>query len=270
LQAVTAITDRVRKEGWAVVPDVIPGDKVAGVRDSVMATWECHQESPSKYMAGSFLNINTALAPYLAHERVLGVAEQLWGPRGVKLTSVSPIPRFLGGKRDARAFHSDWPYNTHEHAVFVPEPYPLDVPMHLTTIFMLSQFTTENATWIVPRSHQVARNYLHLVDQPGDALPEGLQAIQAIGEEGSVLVFDSRLWHGAPDHTSQLPRVGVGVRYAPWWLNVLPLVHGSAEREAMLYEGKPEANVIYPLDRQVYQRLPSALQKLTRHLVVGK
>ena len=268
-QAVTAITSQVRKEGWAVVPDVIPAGEIAAVRESVMASWKAHQESPSKYMAGSFLNINAALAPYLTDRRVLGVAEQLWGPRGVKLTSVSPVPRSSGSKRDGRVFHSDWPYNTHEHAVFVPEPYPLEVPMHLTTIFMLSPFTAANATWIVPRSHRQTRNYLHLVNKPGDPLPEGLAAIQGLGSEGSVLIFDSRVWHGAPDHTSPSPRVGVGVRYAPWWLNINPLIHGTAEREAMLYNGKPEANVIYPIERQVFERLPSALQKLTRYLLAA-
>ena len=268
--AVTAITSQVREEGWVVVPDVIPADEIAAVRESVMATWQAHQETPSKYMAGSFLNINTALAPYLTHELVLGVAEQLWGPRGIKLTSVSPVPRFPGSKRDGRYFHSDWPYNTHQHAVFVPEPYPVDVPMHLTTIFMLSPFTEENATWIVPRSHRQSRNYLHLVENAGDALPAGLQAIQGVGNEGSVLIFDSRLYHGAPDHTAPMPRVGVGVRYAPWWLNILPLIHGSAEREALLYEGKPEANVIYPMHREVFMQLPTALQQLTRHLLADK
>ena len=54
------------------------------------------------------------------------------------------------------------------------------------------------------------------------------------------------MWHAAPLHTAAEPRIGVGVRYAPWWMNHLPLLHGSAEREAALAKmtsGKPLISV---------------------------
>lgn len=57
--------------------------------------------------------------------------------------------------------------------------------------------------------------------------------------------------------------VGVG----SWWLNILPLIHGSAEREAMLYQGAPEANVIHPMPEDVWVALPESVKHLTRHLV---
>ena len=72
------------------------------------------------------------------------------------------------------------------------------------------------------------------------------------------------MWHAAPLHTAAEPRIGVGVRYAPWWMNHLPLLHGSAEREAMLYDGRPEANVIYPLPEDVWARMPPGAQRLLR------
>ena len=52
--------------------------------------------------------------------------------------------------------------------------------------------------------------------------------------------------------------VGVG----SWWLNILPLIHGSAEREAMLYQGAPEANVIHPMPEDVWVALPEPAESV--------
>jgi hypothetical protein len=51
-----------------------------------------------------------------------------------------------------------------------------------------------------------------------------------------VFISDSRLWHSiATNHTPE-PRVGLLVRYAPWWLNLSPTVQGSPENERMVIE----------------------------------
>ena len=76
--------------------------------------------------------------------------------------------------------------------------------------------------------------------------------------------MQSRLWHGAPLHTAPVARVGVTCRYAPWWFNHLPLLPGSPEREAMLYNGLPEGNSVDPLPREVWERMPPAAQRLLR------
>ena len=85
--------------------NIIPSKEVDAVRDSVMSSWQQEQSNPNvagrggfgnATVAGSFLTVNRSLAPYLAHPNVLGIAQKLWGPRGVKLTSVSPVPRFPG------------------------------------------------------------------------------------------------------------------------------------------------------------------------------
>ena len=91
-----------------------------------------------------------------------------------------------------RGFHSDWPFNTHNHAAFVPEPYSADMPMHLSIIFMLSPFTTDNATLFVPRSHLLGHNYLSAY-AAGEPLKPPLEEQQAIGKSGDVFIFDSRL-----------------------------------------------------------------------------
>ena len=162
----------------------------------------------------------------------------------------------------------------------------------LTVIFMLSPFTVENATVLVPRSHKLGFNYLSAHDAPTnhtesnelpEPLPEPLAQARAVGPEGGVIIFDSRLWvsaqlrrdlrnsneardaqHGAPLHTSMEARVGVTIRFAPWWFNHLPLLPGSPEREAMLANGVPEGNNVQHLPRETWERMPPAAQRLLR------
>ena len=76
----------------------------------------------------------------------------------------------------------------------------------LTVIFMLSPFTVENATVLVPRSHKLGFNYLSAHDAPTnhtesnelpEPLPEPLAQARAVGPEGGVIIFDSRLWVSA-------------------------------------------------------------------------
>ena len=278
-------TAKLRDEGYAVVPNIIPHAEIAAVRETALATLarrdaeaaastDGFQSELAQRVSGSFISVDDSLWPYLGHPQVLGVAENLWRTTHIKLTSTSPIPRALGADgtslpRDSRGFHSDWPYNTHGHAAFVPEPYSLDAPLHLTVIFMLTPFTAGSATLIVPGSHKLGHNFLSMHDPPvgaelPEALPVPLVETPGIGDEGSVLMFDARMWHGAPVHTDTAPRLGVGVRYAPWWMNHLPLFHGSAEREAMLHEGEPEANVVHNLPREVWGRMPEDAQRLMR------
>ena len=77
----------------------------------------------------------------------------------------------------------------------------VESPLHLTVIFILSPFTVENATLIVPLSHKLGHNYLSMHDPPvsnafdnelPEPLPEPLVQTPGIGPEGGVLMFDSR------------------------------------------------------------------------------
>ena len=69
----------------------------------------------------------------------------------------------------------------------------------LNMLVMLDDFTVENgATMIVPGSHLVEA-------RPDDAELER-RAIRAIGCAGSILLFDSNLWHSAAPNLTQGPR----------------------------------------------------------------
>ena len=139
--------------------------------------------------------------------------------------------------------------------------------MLITVIFMLSDFTHESGgTLIVPGSHRNPNNW-SAEHGESNLTPHPSQK-QVTGKASSALVFDSRMWHAIPTNQSDQPRAGVTVRYGPWWLNVSVFMPGSPEREYMLDEnGKPEANVVYPLPPDIYASLPEDAKPLFRHWV---
>lgn len=86
--------------------------------------------------------------------------------------------------------------------------YSGDLPLILNTLVMFDDFTKENgATYLMPRSHKTHP------DKPTD------QEFYAIAEQttapaGSVLVFNSNVWHAAGNNNSDKPRRSVTPMYS--------------------------------------------------------
>ena len=120
----------------------------------------------------------------------------------------------------------------------------------------------------MPGSHRRLSNPTHSENEVGvnQVLPS---EIYVSGPVGSVLLFDSRLWHSpSPNHTDQ-PRVALAVRYAPWWLNLEVLRPESAERKWLCQQTGKDDNRVPSINRDVYDRLPADVQPLYRHWVAA-
>ena len=250
--------------GWCLLEGIIPADKVDAVRNSVEAAVSAHQSATAPDGIGhvpGLVRFEQSFAPYLAHPRLLGLVEALLGEH-VRISFTTAQINFPGNDRGG--WHADWPFNQ-ETAGHVPAPYP-DVVMHVTTLWLLSPFNEENGgTFIVPGSHRANNN------PSGDNGIEPTQPfpteMQVTGPAGSVLVFDSRLWHAIAPNRTQRPRTTIAVRYAPWWLNLDVLRPGTVERARMVDETGKRENLQPPLSPQVYDTLPAAVQPLFRHAV---
>ena len=161
--------------------------------------------------------------------------ESIFGPY-VRVSSVGAVMNHPGNARGY--WHSDWPFNQ-TVASHVPAPYP-DAVMHVTAIFMLSPFTEETGgTLVVPGSHRSTANPSgeNGVDRDSAYPTE----INAKGQPGDVLLFDSRLWHSVAPNNSDRPRTAVIARYAPWWLNLSVKGPGTPDHTQIVVEtgGKP-------------------------------
>ncbi len=255
---------KIKTSGWCVIEDVIPPGKVDAIRKSVEETTAADGvDSPIRGVTTrkGLLAFNQSFAPYLADKRILSIADNFFGSH-FRISFTSAHINLPGNERGG--WHADWPFNQN-NAGHIPAPYS-DAVMHLTTLWMLSPFTSESgATWIVPGSHSETNNPTgnNGVD-PNTPHPD---EIQATGRAGSVLVLDSRMWHATAVNNSDKPRVGVAVRYAPWWLNLDSLKPGSVQRVRMSDEtGTFEPDQV-PISADIYESLSNSVKPLFRHWV---
>ena len=255
------IVRRVRMDGWCVIPEVIPEREVDAVRDMVVeeeATANAEHEAFVKEMrakghriggqgiglALGLIRVIPVISKYFADEAILGAAERLLG-KHVRISTVTGLINSPGVKRGY--WHSDWPFNQ-TTASHVPAPYP-DAVMHLSSIFMLTEFSKETGgTLIVPGSHRWPNN------PSGD---NGVDRDAPYPTEMTVV--------GGPGDTA---RVAISVRYAPWWLNLNVQREGHPDREAIVVETNGRDHVNPNVPQETYEALPDRAKLLFRHWVV--
>ena len=264
------IVSQVQISGFCVLENVIPAERCAEIRASVMETVRSEfanyangRKAAEKRIGftPSVINHNQSFAEYLADERLLALVGSLLGEH-VRISFTSAIINQPGNARGR--WHADWPFNQN-NAGHVLAPYP-DAIMHITTLWMLSPFGAKNGgTLVLPGSHRCSTN--PTADDGPDPDETFPAEISVSGRAGSVLVMDSRLWHATAPNRTDEPRVALAVRYAPWWLNLEVLRPKSDERSRMCDEVGATDNEVPAIRRDVYHGLPKKLQPLFRHWV---
>ena len=253
-------------DGWCVIDEVIPAHEVEAVRENVLAAVDVHKRADAPAHIGAvsgLINCDQSFAPYLAAPRLLGLCKALLGEH-VRVSFTSTIVNYPGNERGQ--WHADWPFNQF-NAGHIPAPYP-DAVVHLTTIWMLSPFTAENGgTLIVSGSHRTSNNPTgNNGVEKDEPYPTELRVT---GAAGSVVVMDSRLWHATAPNNAEEPRVGLAIRYAPWWLNLDVLMPDSVERRRMVEETGTKDNQVPAVPVEVFEELPAEVKPLFRHWVRG-
>ena len=251
--------DELLERGVTLIEGVIPSNQLPGIRERVRADILANNDThiPALGKTSNLLRINQDLAPYLAEPRLTAALDATLGS-GYRLSFFTGFVTGPGRARDV--WHADWPYNQ-EHNTRIPAPYP-DIPLHLTTFWMLTDFKVENgATIIVPGSHK-------LNDHPrdggpyGDAMTPRDDEERLIGSAGSVGIVDSRVWHAVSPNLTNDDRVAVVIRYAAWWLNLNPTRTSSQEYDPAYHRSR-----IDDLPEDVYRVLPAEVQPQVRHLL---
>ena len=271
---------QIKMSGYVVVKNVVPEDRVGAICDEVRGIQEEHDaESQARQEATrakghrigakgvgvlkQVINYTQSFAPYLADRRLIDTAEAFFGPY-VRISCTDAVVNHPGNERGY--WHADWPYNQ-TNASNVKAPYP-DCLFHLSSIWMLTDFSAENGgTLLIPGSHNTTDNPSKgdLEDFDNEAVYP--TEIHAEGPAGSVLFYDSRLWHAVAPNLSDSARVALIVRYAPWWLNLNPSMIGRPEHEMMVVETGGKNYESTPIKRSVQESLPPDVQALYRHFV---
>ncbi len=85
--------------------------------------------------------------------------------------------------------------------------YSGDMPLLLNTLVMLDAFTPHNgSTWMLSGSHRAA-------EKPSDE-DFKRDAEQALGPAGSILIFNSNVWHAGGENQTDAPRRSVTPMYS--------------------------------------------------------
>ncbi len=274
------LINRIERDGYALVEGVIPAAVVDGICADLVSAVEgnrAHAEAELAKTRGRGHRIGTpgvanlkqiinevqSFAPFLAAPQILDLIESFFGA-WARISCTDCVVNLPGNARGY--WHADWPYNQ-TNASHLPAPYP-DAVLHLSTIWMMTPFSAETGgTLVVPGSHRWPQNPASGNMQEVDCNAPYPTERQVEGQAGSVLIYDSRLWHAVAPNRSSGPRVGLLVRYAPWWLNLNPTLIGRPEHQAMVVETGGKNYEMVPLRREIFAALPAEVQPLYRHWV---
>jgi len=257
------ILEKLETDGFAVMQGVMPSDQIGAVRDSITQTVEKHSSTPPPNgVVTGLLRHDLSMASYLTHPRFMGMMTGLFGEH-FKISFITGLVNNAGVKRGP--MHADWPYNQNA-AARVNTPYP-DVVMTMVTMWMLSDYTIDNGgTHLIPGSHK--RDYAPRFGSNYEPIRTYKDEVQLQGKAGDVGIFDARTWHATAENTTSDPRIGVLIRYCPWWLNLKPLCPGSRER-AMIVEDNSDGLTakVEPIPLSVFETLPENIKPLLAHMV---
>ena len=255
---------RLKLDGWCVLDSIIPADQVSAIRESIIATTAKHRNPNAPPHIGhvsGIINHDQSIAPYLADERLMTLLKAVLGAH-VRISMTTGTINESGNSRGD--WHADWPFNQRNAGHF-PAPYP-DIVAHITTIWMLVPFTVESGgTLVISGSHRMDNNPTG--DNGVDPTAPYSTEINAIGAAGSVLVMDSRLWHATAPNTTSDPRVAIVIRYAPWWLDLKPLMPDSVERDLLHQATGKGDNQVPSMPQGVFDTLPEAVKPLYAHWI---
>lgn len=205
MTAAVELADRIRRDGYAIVPDLISQDEVREIKRS-LAPWlrgELMGRNDFEGFRSERVYALLAKAPPVAriveHPTVLAVLDQLLTPH-YRLSGCLAINVHPG--ETPQGWHADDAY------VWVPRPRPM---MGVSTIFAFDDFTESNgATEVIPGSHLWGAEEQPQADDP--------RAQKVTMRAGSALIFAGTLVHRGGAHRGSDPRLAITPQYCEPWV----------------------------------------------------
>jgi ectoine hydroxylase-related dioxygenase (phytanoyl-CoA dioxygenase family) len=220
---VASHADRIRTDGYTVLERVVAPQLVEDLKQAVLRIEREHDLGLAKTSFEGFktLRINNLLTyddvfwEVPLHAAVLPVVEAVLDKECLLSSFCSLV---LGPGQEAQPIHED--------TQLIPLPRP-HIPITINAIWAVTDFTATNgATRIVPGSHK----YDHAPEY-GREYETALATMPA----GSVMLFDSALWHGGGANDSDARRFAFSCAYCWGWMRQqenlqLGIPHETARR----------------------------------------
>jgi Phytanoyl-CoA dioxygenase (PhyH) len=242
-----AVVDRdraMRESGWTLLPSIVP--------DALVARLACELERV--YVEQRALQVGNGVG-----DGAVGTVHHLPCAGGVFLELLEQ-----GHARGLLDAYFDGPYilNTYGGVLNVPggssyvgrvhrdqRTFSGDVHLMAQLLVMLDEFTEDNgATYLLTGSHR-------LREKPADDL-FFREAARAVGPSGSIVVFDSNLWHAAGVNRSGRARRALTIAFTR------PFIKQQLDYPRAL--GYDRADSLSPALRQLlgyHARIPASLDE---------
>ena len=233
---VASHADRIRNDGYTVLERVVAPQLVEDLKAAVERIERDHNLGLAKTSFEGFktLRINNLLTyddvfwEVPLHEAVLPVVEAVLDKECLLSSFCSLV---FGPGQEAQPIHED--------TQLIPLPRP-HIPITINAIWALTDFTATNgATRIVPGSHKYDR-----APEYGKDYETQLATMPA----GSVMLFDSALWHGGGANDSDARRFAFSCAYCWGWM-------------------RQQENLQLGIPHETAQRFPRRLQELCGYSV---
>jgi ectoine hydroxylase-related dioxygenase (phytanoyl-CoA dioxygenase family) len=189
--------EQLDRDGYAALPGVLSDAQVAAMRarlggllaaEGDRAGLEVHQEAGTDRLA-DLVNKSSVFERCFTDPRVLACVAHVLGE--FKLSSLNSRAALPG--RGHQGLHVDW-----------NGPVPADGYQVCNSIWLLDDFTAGNgATRVVPGTHRSGTVPRLAMPDPAAAHPD---EVLITGRAGTVVVFNSHLWHGGTENRSGRPR----------------------------------------------------------------
>lgn len=188
---------RLDEDGFAPLPGILNPTQVEAFRarltelsaaEGETAGQEVHQEAGTDRLS-DLVNKDAMFDVCFTDPTVLAAMHYVLAD--FKLSSLNSRAALPG--QGHQALHADW-----------GEPVTAGDYQVCNSIWLLDDFTAENgATRVVPGSHRWGRRPSDVMADPAAAHPD---EVQLLAPAGTVVIFNSHLWHGGTLNHSTAPR----------------------------------------------------------------
>jgi ectoine hydroxylase-related dioxygenase (phytanoyl-CoA dioxygenase family) len=190
------------EQGFVVFPSLLADSVVEGLRrrfeelvasEGARAGKEVDTKEVGVRRLADLVNKGEVFAVCYSHPKVLSAIAHVFGRREFKLSSLNGRDAAPG--TGAQPLHEDW-NDYKQDGSFREAGDPFYV---VNSLWMLDEFSADNgATRVVPGTHRMRAPRFHLPSP----LAEHPEEVKVTGPPGTVVVFNSHLWHGGTNNTS--------------------------------------------------------------------
>jgi hypothetical protein len=236
---------RLKERGWVIFERAIDEDLVDRMAADLKASWircrEIQQRNGVAYDADLTVHHLVGQGPSILD--YIDQSEPLM-PYFEDYFEGQFILNSFGGAINTRG-HTSYAQRVHRDI----RSFSGNMPLLLNTLVMLDDFLPENgATYLMTGSHQMA-------EKPTDEAFYGA-AEQAVAPAGSILVFNSNLWHAGGENRTDEPRRSVTPMYCK------PFIKQQFDYPRVI--GYDRADGLLPHTRQILgfnARVPATLDE---------